>query len=204
MRYKTRSNRNIVYICTYHVVWRTKYRRSVLSPEIGERLTEIMRGAVDEWGGELHAIETQPDHVHVVVGCDPSFGITKLVRLMKGRTSRLLRQEYHTLRTRVPTLWTKATFIATTGGASIDVYELRATYVLDEVPVLPAGETAGIDLGEIHLAVAYDGTQTTILNGRHVRSKRRYQNTLKGKLAAVLDRKKRGSRRWKRLVLSKK
>src|SRR5947209_3335717 len=56
-------------------------------------------------------------------------------------------------------------------------YELRATYVLDEVPVLPADETAGIDLGEIHLAVAYDGTQTTILNGRHVRSKRRYQNT---------------------------
>ena len=62
-----------------------------------------------------------PDHVHVVVGCDPSFGITKLVRLMKGRTSRLLRQEYRSLRTRVPTPWIHSKFIATTGGASLDV-----------------------------------------------------------------------------------
>src|SRR6266568_1551036 len=126
MRYKTRSNRNIVYVCTYHVVWCTKYRRSVLSPEIGERLKEIVRGVVEEAGGELHEVETMPDHVFVLVGCDPSFGITKLVRLMKGRTSRLLRQEYRSLRTRVPTLWTNATFIATTGGASTDVIK---TYV---------------------------------------------------------------------------
>jgi putative transposase len=86
---------------------------------IGERLREIVRGAVEENGGELYAIETMPDHVHVVVGCDPSFGITRLVRLMKGRTSRLLRQEYRPLRSRVPTLWTNATFIATTGGAPL-------------------------------------------------------------------------------------
>ena len=116
-RYKTRSNRNIVYVCTYHIVWCTKYRRPLLTPEIGERLKEIVRGVVEGTGGEVHAIETMPDHVHVVVGCDPSFGITKLVRLMKGRTSRLLRQEYRPLRSRVPTLWTNATFIATTGGA---------------------------------------------------------------------------------------
>ena len=119
MRYKTRSNRNIVYVCTYHVVWCTKYRRPVLTPEIGDRLKAIVRAVVDEAGGELHEIATMADHVHVLVGCDPSFGITKLVRLMKGRTSRVLRQEYRPLRTRVPTLWTNATFMATTGGAPL-------------------------------------------------------------------------------------
>jgi putative transposase len=61
---------------------------------------------------------------------------------------------------------------------------------------------AGIDLGEIHPAVAHDGRQATILNGRHLRCVRRYQNKLKGRLAALRDRKRRGSRRWKRLVRS--
>jgi putative transposase len=64
------------------------------------------------------------------------------------------------------------------------------------------GEVAGIDLGEIHPAVAHDGRQATILNGRHLRCVRRYQNKLKGRLAALRDRKRRGSRRWKRLVRS--
>ena len=119
MGYKLRSNRNIVYVCTYRVVWCTKYRRPVLTPEIGEWLKQIVREVIEETRGEPHEIETMPDHVHVLVGCNPSFGITKLVRLMKGRSSRLLHQDYRPLRTRVPTLWTSATFIATTGGAPL-------------------------------------------------------------------------------------
>jgi putative transposase len=81
-------------------------------------------------------------------------------------------------------------------------YELRATYLLDEPRPLPEGETAGIDLGEIHPAVAHDGTQATILNGRHLRSIRRYQNKIKARLAALRDRKKRRSSRHKRMVAS--
>jgi putative transposase len=121
VRYKTRSNRNVVYVCTYHVVWCTKYRRPLLAPEIAARLEEIIREVVAEADGEVHEVAVLPDHVHVIVGCDPSFGIMRLVRLMKGRTSRVLRQEYRPLRTRVPTLWTNAMFVATTGGALLDV-----------------------------------------------------------------------------------
>jgi len=119
VRYKTRSNNHIVYICTYHVVWCVKYRRPLLTDDIGERLKEIVAGVIEETGSELHEIETRPDHMHMVVGCDPSFGITRLVRLIKGRTSHHLRQEYAPVRTRVPSLWTNATFIATTGGAPL-------------------------------------------------------------------------------------
>ena len=119
MGYKTRANNNIVYICTYHVVWCVKYRRPLLTEEIGDRLKEIVAGVIANTNSELHEIETMPDHVHVLVGCDPSFGIPRLVRLMKGRSSHHLRQEYAPLRTRVPSLWTTATFIATTGGAPL-------------------------------------------------------------------------------------
>jgi putative transposase len=61
---------------------------------------------------------------------------------------------------------------------------------------------AAVDLGEMHPAVAHEGGQTYLANGRLLRSKRRYQNKLQGKLARLLARKKRGSRRWKRLIRS--
>lgn len=83
-------------------------------------------------------------------------------------------------------------------------YELRATYA-ETTRVTPQGDrVAGIDLGEIHLAVAHDGERCTIANGRLLRSKRRYQNKLKAYLSHLIDRKKRGSRRRQRLIRSKR
>ncbi|MFS8884315.1 transposase [Synechococcus sp. R55.3] len=85
-------------------------------------------------------------------------------------------------------------------------YELRACYELSRPEgevTAKAGEVAGVDLGEVHLATAHDGRATFIANGRLLRSQRRYQNKLKGKLSRLMARKKRGSRRWKRLVRSK-
>ncbi len=83
-------------------------------------------------------------------------------------------------------------------------YELRATYTKTIQSTLQGDKVAGIDLGEIHLAVAHDGERCTIANGRLLRSKRRYQNKLKARLSRLIDTKKRGSRRWRRLIRSKR
>jgi len=83
-------------------------------------------------------------------------------------------------------------------------YELRATYA-ETIEAAPRGDkVAGIDLGEIHLAVAHDGERCTIANGRLLRSKRRHQNKLKAHLSHLTDTKHRGSRRWRRLIRSKR
>jgi putative transposase len=62
-----------------------------------------------------------PDHVHLLVACDPQFGIHRLVRLMKGRSSRLLRQEFPVLKRKLPTRWTTSSFVSTVGGAPLSV-----------------------------------------------------------------------------------
>ncbi len=62
-----------------------------------------------------------PDHVHLLVECDPQFGISKQIRYIKGRSSRYLRQEFPWLKSRLPTLWTNSYFISTVGGAPISV-----------------------------------------------------------------------------------
>src|SRR2546421_3004679 len=82
-------------------------------------------------------------------------------------------------------------------------YELRATYRVEPPSLIEHGGVAGIDLGEVHLAVAHDGTHTTILNGGHVRSVRRCQNKLKAHRTAYLDRKKKGSQRRRRSIQEK-
>ena len=62
-----------------------------------------------------------PDHVHILMEVDPQFGIHKAVKSLKGYTSRILRQEYPYLRTKMPTLWTNSYFVSTVGGALRDV-----------------------------------------------------------------------------------
>lgn len=121
MARKYRSNNNIVYSCIYHVVWCPKYRRSVLVEPIATRLTEIVRGVCDERGAYIQALEVMPDHVHLLVEVDPQYGIHRLVKQIKGRSSRLLRQEFPRLKSRLPTLWTNSWFVATVGGAPLSI-----------------------------------------------------------------------------------
>jgi putative transposase len=78
-------------------------------------------------------------------------------------------------------------------------YVLNATYVLGASARKEDDGFAGIDLGDIHLAAVYTGKQTILINGKEVRSKRRYKNKTLGKFQSQMDRCKKGSRKWRRL-----
>ena len=119
MEYK--SNRNIVYSCKYHVVWCPKYRRGVLVSGVDERMKAILREVAQERQAEVIELEVMPDHVHLLVEVDPQFGIHRLIRLMKGRSSHHLREEFPWLKKRLPTLWTNSYFVSTVGGAPLAV-----------------------------------------------------------------------------------
>ena len=116
-----RSNRNVVYSCKYHVIWCPKYRRGVLVDQVEMRLKIIIREVCIEYNAELVEMEVMPDHVHLLVEVDPQFGIHKLIKNIKGRSSRFLRTEFRHLRSRLPTLWTHSYFVSTVGGAPIEV-----------------------------------------------------------------------------------
>jgi putative transposase len=115
-----RSSNNVVYVCRYHVVFCPKYRRKVLTPPIDERLTVILAEQMERWGQDLIELEVLPDHVHLLVGCDPQFGIHRLVKLLKGYSSHALRAEFPTLKRRLPSLWTNSYYCATVGGVTLE------------------------------------------------------------------------------------
>jgi len=117
MNYK--SNSNIVYSCKYHVVWCPKYRRDVLKDKVEANLKAIVRRVARERKAEVLELEVMPDHVHLLVEVDPQYGIHRLVKRIKGRSSRELRGKYKHLRTRIPTLWSNSYFVSTVGGATL-------------------------------------------------------------------------------------
>ena len=119
MEYK--SNHNVVYSCKYHVVWCPKYRRSVLINGVDVRLKELIKETCDSLNVEIIEMEIMPDHVHLLLEVDPQFGIHRAVKNIKGKTSRILRAEFISLRTRLPSLWTNSYFVATVGGAPLEV-----------------------------------------------------------------------------------
>lgn len=119
MKYK--SNNNIVYSCKYHVVWCPKYRRKVLTGEIETRLREVIINTCLEIKVDIIEMEIMPDHVHLLIEVDPQYGVHKAIKQIKGRSSFLLRKEFKSLTTRLPTLWTNSYFISTVGGAPLSI-----------------------------------------------------------------------------------
>ena len=116
-----KSNYNIVYSCKYHIVFCPKYRRKVLVNGVDTRLKELVNSICEELQVDIIEMEIMPDYVHILLGVDPQFGIHKAVKTIKGTTSRILRQEFPWLRSRIPTFWTKSYFCSTIGGAPLSV-----------------------------------------------------------------------------------
>lgn len=117
MEYK--SNQNIVYSCKYHVVFCPKYRRKVLVDGVDARLKELVSETAGELGFDVIELEVMPDHVHLLLEVDPQFGIHRAVKAIKGRSSRVLRQEFPWLKSKIQTLWTNSYFVSTVGGAPL-------------------------------------------------------------------------------------
>lgn len=112
------KNAGAVFSLKFHVVWCPKYRRPVLTPPVDGRLKALLAEVAAEHSMTIHAAEVMPDHVHLFVEADPTFCVAEIVNRFKGRTSRLLRQEFPHLRSRLPTLWSRSYFAASVGAVS--------------------------------------------------------------------------------------
>jgi putative transposase len=95
----------------------------VLSEPVATRLKELVNEVARETGSEVLEIEVMPDHVRLLCEVNPQFGIAKFIRLVKGRTSHHLRREFASLRTRLPTLWSKSWFVSTVSGAPLAIFK---------------------------------------------------------------------------------
>lgn len=106
-----------VHAVKYHFVWIPKRRRRVLKGSVAKRLRQIIEEVAVENEWRVISLAIQPDHVHLFVQADTRHAPYQIVRAFKGRSSRLLRQEYKFL-LKLPSLWTRSFFVSTTGKVS--------------------------------------------------------------------------------------
>lgn len=113
MKQTYKTNNNIVYSCKYHVVWCPKYRRKVLIGEVETRLKKLIIEVCADINVDIIKIEIMPNYVYMFLEAAPKFGVHKAIKQIKSKTSRVLRNEFHHLKTKIPTLWTNSYFIST-------------------------------------------------------------------------------------------
>ena len=118
MQNKYYRKTSIVYINQYHIIFCPKYRRKVLVGDIEQDLRQIFNDVAAEKDVEIKSLEIMPNHVHMLVSFDPRIHLHELIKAFKGRSSRLLREKYPTLRSRLPSLWTRSYFSSTIGCIS--------------------------------------------------------------------------------------
>jgi putative transposase len=113
-----RSNAGSVFSVKYHFVWCPKYRRNVLTGEIADELRSLLDQKGQELNAMIEALEIMPDHVHLFVQSDPTEAPQRLANQFKGYTSRLLRQRFPQLRSRLPGMWSRSYQVGTIGHVS--------------------------------------------------------------------------------------
>lgn len=116
-----KSDGTFLYSCQYHAIFCPKYRRSVLTGKIEQRLKELIKQKEQEYHFQILEMEVMPDHVHLLLDVNPKHGIYDIVNHIKGFTSHELRKEFKELRTKLPTLWTRSKFISTVGAVTLEV-----------------------------------------------------------------------------------
>jgi len=111
-----------VHLVLYHLIWCPKRRKPVLTGKVATRLEGIIREVAASHGWDIEHLAIQPDHLHLFVRGDSLTPAHEMVRLLKGRSSRDLRQEFPSL-LRLPSLWTLSYFCATAGNVSAQAIE---------------------------------------------------------------------------------
>ncbi|MDT3428487.1 putative transposase [Paenibacillus forsythiae] len=126
-----KHGRGYVYAIQYHIVWCVKYRHKILVEEIDVRLKEILVQIASDNNFTISDIESDSDHIHLLVDCTPQHSIPGMIKALKGVSARLLFKEFPKIRQKLwgGNLWNPSYFVAT--GSEHTEAQIR-TYIQNQ------------------------------------------------------------------------
>jgi putative transposase len=118
-----RHGRHCVFQMHVHLVFVTKYRRSIFDDDALRRLRTYFEKVCTEFEAQLVEVNGESDHVHLLINYPPKHSVSTLVNSLKGVSSRLLRLERPDIQRRYwkGVLWSPSYFAASCGGAPISI-----------------------------------------------------------------------------------
>ena len=118
-RKEYKNDEQLVYSCQYHVVFCTKYKRNVLSKEMIEEINRIIDKLTKTYDFKIKDRWINEYSVHLLIDCNPEFGIVNCIKKIKSSTSRYLRENFPELKSKLPSLWTRSVFISSAGNVDL-------------------------------------------------------------------------------------
>jgi putative transposase len=118
-----RHGSHTVYQCHYHFVFIPKYRKPVLRGEIGLCLRELIREVCKAYDIQILQGHVRPDHVHLLLSVPPTLSPSRVMNVIKGRSSNRLMRNFRTLNRTFwgRHLWARGYFVTTSGNVTDDV-----------------------------------------------------------------------------------
>jgi len=113
---KVTKGRGYVYSLQYHIVWCVKYRHKVIIDDVDRRLRDLLYKIAADNGFSIVEYNTDVDHVHLLIDCNPQHYIPDMLKALKGVSARLLMKEFgFELREKLwgGHLWNPSYFVAT-------------------------------------------------------------------------------------------
>lgn len=109
-------SRGYVYDLNFHIVWCVKYRHKIIKGKIKEDFINIITNICKNNGYEILEINTDLDHVHLLLGLSPQDSIPVVIKTLKGVSARLLNQLHRSELSKVlygGHIWSPSYYIAT-------------------------------------------------------------------------------------------
>ncbi|MCB8506839.1 IS200/IS605 family transposase [Enterococcus durans] len=109
------KGRGYVYSIQYHVGWCVKYRHDVLTGEIEKSVKKILYDIASEHEFTISEMETDKDHIHLLIECKPQHYIPNMVKALKGVSARRMFIAHPELKAKLwgGHLWNPSYFVAT-------------------------------------------------------------------------------------------
>lgn len=114
-----RHKSHCVFVCDYHIVFPTKYRRKVINDGVKafimSRIEEIKEHYPEL---QFKKVNTDKDHIHLLVSIPPQFAVGKVVGIIKTNTARGMKAELPFLKQvywGTNSIWSEGYFVSTVG-----------------------------------------------------------------------------------------
>jgi putative transposase len=78
---------NVFWWTYYHLVWATKERSPLITPDREPLLYAYIKGKADTIGCMVEAIGVVNDHIHLIASIPPSMSIADFVKQIKGSSA---------------------------------------------------------------------------------------------------------------------
>ena len=139
MKYYRKTSHS-VYDIKYHLVWITKYRKPVLFGNVATRLRDLTREICKSMDIEIIKGHVSKDHVHLFISAPPYHSVSKIMQMIKGKTSRKLLSENRKLSKKFwgRHLWARGYFAASSGNVTDEV-------IMEYIAIQDVAERAGDD-----------------------------------------------------------